>query len=214
MITGLRPETFENLQLNAGVFLKDFDLDTPSDKDTLEDAILAALESGEGVMGATRGGGSFRAVPTTRSIEADGKRFEFKGSLMIDTWDIRLTGTLLEITPENMKDSLMCADLTTEGNKTILRIRNSIKDKDYILKVCWVGDTSRGLVAIELTNALNTAGANFTFTDKGEGTLPFEFVAHQASLTDSEFAPVRVIFFDEADTTTNTTETEEQEEGA
>ena len=199
MVTGLRPETFENLQLNAGVFLKGFDLDTPADNDALETAILEALEAGTGVLGATRGGGSFRAVPTMRSIEADGKRAEFVGSQMIDTWDIRLTGTLLEITPENMKDALVCADMTTTGNKTTVKIRRDIKTEDYIPSLCWVGDTARGFVAIELTNALNTAGANFTFTDKGEGTLPFEFVAHQADLKGGEYLPVRVIFFDEGE---------------
>ena len=38
----------------------------------------------------------------------------------------------------------------------------------------------------------------YTFTDKGEGTLPFEFHAHQASLEDQEYAPCRIVFFDQA----------------
>ena len=51
---------------------------------------------------------------------------------------------------------------------------------------------------IELSNALNITGANFTFTDKGEGTLPVEFTAHQDSLDDMEYAPCQIVFFDKA----------------
>lgn len=198
MITGLRPETFEKLQLNSGVFLKDFDYASATDKASLESLILAALESGAGVLGATRGGGTFQCTPSTRTIEADGMRYPVKGSTVNDMWTIKLTTTLLEITPNNFKDALMCCDATTEGNKTTLSIRTAIEDKDYIPHLIWVGDTSKGLVLIDLYEALNLAGANFTFTDKGEGTLPVEFQAHQASLKDMDKAPVLIVFFDEA----------------
>ena len=81
MITGLRPETFENLQLNAGVFLRNFDYSKIEDVEQLEDAILAALEeSGDKILGATIGGGSFQCTPTIRNIEADGMRYPIIGS--------------------------------------------------------------------------------------------------------------------------------------
>ena len=44
MMTGLRPATFENLQLNAGVFLEGFDPSTYADAGALEDAVLDALD--------------------------------------------------------------------------------------------------------------------------------------------------------------------------
>ena len=43
MMTGLRTATFENLQLNAGVFLEGFDPSTYADAGALEDAVLDAL---------------------------------------------------------------------------------------------------------------------------------------------------------------------------
>ena len=196
MLTGLRPTTFENLQLNAGAFLKNFNHSTYADADALETAILTALEAGTGVIGATRGGGTFQCTPTIRPIEADGKRYEFKGSTVNDGWTVKLTGTMLEVTPDNFADALMCATKTVSGKKTTLRIRTDIELTDYIESLCWVGDTSKGLVLIELENALNLTGANFTFTDKGEGTLPFEFQAHQATLANMEYAPCSIIFFD------------------
>lgn len=200
MLTGLRPETFENLQLNAGVFLKNFNHSDIADVDALLTAVLAALEAGTDILGATIGGGTFQATPETRSIEVDGMRYQFKGSTIVDSWNIRLTGTMKEITPENFKDALISADITSNGAKKVVRVRTDIEDGDYIPTLCWVGDTSKGAVLIELSNALNTTGANFTFTDKGEGTLPFEFVAHQASLNDSQYAPFQIVFFSEPET--------------
>lgn len=200
MLTGLRPETFENLQLNAGVFLKNFNHSDIADVDALETSVLAALEAGTDILGATIGGGTFQATPETRSIEVDGMRYQFKGSTIVDSWNIRLTGTMKEITPENFKDALISADITNSGTKKVVRVRTDIEDGDYIPTLCWVGDTSKGAVLIELSNALNTTGANFTFTDKGEGTLPFEFVAHQASLKDSQYAPFQIVFFGEPET--------------
>jgi len=196
MITGLRPETFENLQTNAGVFLKNFDWSEFTTVEALEEAILGKLEAEEGILGATIGGGSFQCTPTIRNIEADGMRYPIVGSTVNDMWTVKLTGTMKECRPENFKDALICADLETSGNVTKIKVRTDIKAEDYIDSLCWVGDTSKGFVLIELKNALNLTGANFTFTDKGEGTLPFEFQAHAKNLADMEYAPVEIVFFD------------------
>lgn len=198
MITGLRPATFTKLQLNAGALLVDFSADSAKNAADLKTAVLAALKAGTGVIGATRGGGTFTCVPEMRQIEADGMRYSFKGSTVNDRWIVKMTGTMIEITPENFQRALGAAELTPNGSVTTLRVRTDIKDEDYIPKLSWVGDTSKGFVLIELDNALNTTGASFTFTDKGEGTLPFEFEAHQANLEDQEYAPCRIMFFDEA----------------
>ena len=197
MITGLRPETFENLQTNAGVFLKNFDWSTFTTTAALEEAILGKLEAEEGILGATIGGGSFQCTPTIRNIEADGMRYPIVGSTVNDMWTVKLTGTMKECRPENFKDALICADVETEGNVTKIKVRTDIKAEDYIDSLCWVGDTSKGFVLIELKNALNLTGANFTFTDKGEGTLPFEFQAHAKNLADMAYAPVEIVFFNE-----------------
>lgn len=199
MVTGLRPATFENLQLNAGVFLEGFDPTTYADASELEDAILAALEANTGVLGATIGGGSFVAEPSIRQIEADGMRYPVVGSTVNDMWTVRLTGTLKEITPENFERVLITCDKdTSKPNVTVLSLRTDIEKTDYIPRLCWVGDTSKGFVLIELDNVLNTTGATFTFTDRGEGQLPFEFQAHLSDLNNMDHAPFRIYFFDEA----------------
>ncbi len=195
MITGLRPETFEHLQLNAGVFLKNFDYSSIADAAALETAILAALEDGTDILGATIGDGSFQCTPTIRQIEANGMRYPVVGSTVNDMWTVKLTGTMKEITPQNFADALMCADVTANGAKTIVKVRTDIEEKDYIPSLCWVGDTSKGFVLINLNNALNLTGANFTFSDRGEGSLPFEFQAHAKTLADMQYAPCEIVFF-------------------
>ena len=200
MITGLRPETFTNLQLNAGVFLKNFDYSKFTDAGALETAILAALEAGTSILGATVGGGTFQCAPTIRQIEADGMRYPIVGSTVNDMWTVKLTGTMKEITPGNFKDALISADMTGENsNVKTIKVRTDILPKDYIERLCWVGDTSdQGFVLINLDNVINLSGANFTFTDKGEGSLPFEFQAHHKELKDMQYAPCEIVFFDKA----------------
>lgn len=200
MMTGLTPKTFENLQLNAGVFLANFEYSTAKDAATLKALVATAIEEGTGLLGATRGGGSFECTPSTRNIEADGMRYPFKGSTVNDMWTVKLKTTLLEPTPDNFVRALMSADVETTSDKgmTTVTVRTDIADTDYIPSICWIGDTSKGYVMIALDNVLNMAGASFTFTDKGEGTIPVEFQAHQANLNDQEHAPFKIIFFNEA----------------
>lgn len=200
MTTGLRASTFENLQLNAGMFLANFDYSTATDAATLGALLKTEREktSGSALIGATRGGGTFVCTPNTRSIEADGKREEWKGSSVNDGWTIKLTTTLLEINADNLKRSFGTADVTDTEKKHTIKIRTGIKDADYIESLVWVGDTSKGYVLIAIKNALNTAGATLTWTDKGEGTIPVEFTAHQDGLETDGYAPCEVIFFDPA----------------
>ena len=198
MMTGLTPKTFERLQLNAGVFLVDFAYSTAKNAAELKALVATAIESGEKCLGATRGGGSFECTPETRTVEADGMRYAYVGSTLNDVWKVVLKTTLLETTPSNFAKALMCADVDKNGSVTTVRVRTQIEDTDYIPSLCWVGDTSRGMVLIKLDNALNLTGATFTFSDKGEGTLPVEFQAHQADLEDQEYAPFEIVFFDEA----------------
>lgn len=207
-LTGLRPASFQNLQLNAGAFLAGFSWDEYDSVDGLGKALKTFLKTGDGVLGMTIGGGTFQCTPDIRSVEGDGKRMEFVGSTVNDGWTTQMTTTLKEITPDNFARALMSATVEHPDGKqnvTVVKVRTAIADSDYIPKLCWVGDTSKGFVLIELDNALNTDGANFTFTDKGEGTLPVKFVAHQDDLENQDYAPCRIVFFDDPTDGVNTT---------
>ena len=197
LTTPLRTETFENLQLNAGIFMKNFDYSSAANAGALKTLIMTAVAAGTNILGATRGGGSFVVTRDLRSPEADGKRYGYKGDKFVDSSDARLSTTLIEVTPENLKDALAAATITTDGLKKTIRMNTGIDPNDYLTNLCWIGDLSDGrLVLICLYNALNTADVNLTFTDKNEGTLPVEFHAHQSNVLDYDYAPFEIVYFD------------------
>lgn len=195
--TPLRTETFENLQLNAGIFLKNFDYSSITDATALKTAIASAVSDGAKLLGATRGGGSFVVTREIRQPEVDGRRYGFVGDSFVDSIDARLSTTLIEMTPQNIVDAFGSATATTSGKKTTIKLGTAIDTDSYLDSLCWIGDLADGrLVLISLDNALNTADFNLTFTDKGEGTLPVEFHAHQGSVTDYDEAPFEIVYFD------------------
>lgn len=193
----IRKETFQNLQLNAGIFIKNFDYETPDDADELKTAIRAAITAGTDILGATRGGGTFTATRDIRTPEVDGIRYGFIGSDFVDSVDAYLSTTLVEVTPTSVKACLGNASSEVDGKKTKIKMHTAIQDTDYISNLCWVGDLADGrLILIALKNALNTADFTLTFTDKGEGTLAAEFHARQSEVDDYDEAPFEIVFFE------------------
>lgn len=197
MTSPIRSDAFNNLQLNAGVFLVNYDYSSITDSTALKTAIASALSTPANILGVTRGGGSFTVTRETRTPEVDGMRYPFKGADFVDSVDAYLSGTLLEVVPNNFKLLLGTGDVATSGKKTTITMHTAVQSTDYITHLCWVGDLADGrAVLIELDNAFNTADFSLTFTDKGEGTMTFEFHARQASVSDYDNAPFRVVFFD------------------
>lgn len=194
----IRSAAFENLQLNAGIFLLNTDYSNIADATALKAAIATEITAGTNILGVTRGGGAFNVTREMRVPEVDGIRYVPKGARFVDSADAYLSTTLLEVTPANFKRLLGSGDATTSGKKTIVTMRTAINpDTDYIQHLQWVGDLADGRLAlIELDNALNTSDFSLTFTDKGEGTMAAEFHAHQDDVLDYDEAPFRVVFFE------------------
>lgn len=209
LTTALRAGTFDNLQLNAGVMIKNLKYEgatspdtDPADATALKTMIAGIINgtiTGKGeIVGATRGGGSFNTTREMRTPEIDGMRYGFVGSDFVDSIDAYISTTLVEITPANFQALLSAGtNPTTSGKKTTVKMKTAFSDSDYLTNVCWAGDLADGrVVLIVLKNAVNTADFTFTYTDKGEGTLAVEFHARQASVADYDYAPFEVIFFD------------------
>lgn len=199
--TALRPATFDKLQLNAGIVLKNLTYSSVTDATALKTAIANIVTGGTSpigtLVGATRGGGTFTVTRETRTPEVDGMRYPFKGSDFVDSIDAYLSTTLIEVTPDNIDDLLATGTVTTSGKKKTIKMGTAITTSDYLTNICWVGDLADGqMVLICLKNAINTADFSFTYTDKGEGTLAAEFHARQASVNDYDEAPFEIVFFD------------------
>lgn len=168
-LTGVTEKTATNLQLNAGVLLKNFDPET----DTVSD---------EDIIGATRGGGSFSAVPTVHQATADGVPTNYVGLDRIDEWVATLNVTLIETTPENVKRALGCTVKEEKGtNYTKYTCGNEINDTTDYQGYWWLGAMSNGKkIAIHIKKGMNKSGFTLTFTDKGEGTFPLAIIGNYA----------------------------------
>lgn len=196
LTTALRPATFNKLQLNAGMFVKNFDYEEIDDATELLTAIASELSSGTNLLGATRGGGTFNVSREMRNPEIDGLRYRFKGGNFVDSTDPYISTNLVETTPDNFAMALG-GTAVTSGKKTTVTMNTAIEDGDYLNNLCWVGDLADGaMVMIVLYNALNTADFSFTFTDKGEGVTAVEFHACQDEVLDYDVSPFEVIFFE------------------
>ena len=195
MLTGLTQRTVGSLQLGAGVFLLDLDLDKADSASSLRVLIADALKDDAHTLGMTTGGGWFRCIPALRSPAEEAGRPPTVYDALLDGWLVTLTGTMVGLTPAQMAALLPGTAIRRTGRVGELLPGATIGPADYLPRVCWVGDTTSGLVAIELTHALNVAGASFHFIDRGEGTMPFEFRAHQ-EVADGA-APCRVVFLEE-----------------
>ena len=205
LTTPIRADTFKKLQLNAGVFIKDFVFEGITDATALKAAIVNIITGGSNpageLIGATRGGGNFNVTKQRRTPDIDGMRYPFKGSQFVDSADAYIATTLVEVTPDNFVLALATGEKSASGKITTVKMHTAVEDDDYLTNMCWAGDLADGrLVLIVLENALNNADMQFTFTDKGEGTIGVEFHAYQDDVDDYDIAPFSIVFFDKAST--------------
>ena len=135
--SGFTEKTAENLLLDAGAFFVDYDVET----DTFETAVTAGK-----LLGATRGGGQFNATPEIRRIEVDGVSGNAKGLTVIDSWEVKMTANILEVSKEVIARSLTASEIdsTTNEDYDIIKAKNFIELADYIDNVTFVGTLSGG----------------------------------------------------------------------
>ena len=168
--SGFNEKTAENLMLDAGAFYANFIVGT----DTAESAKAKLL-------GATRDGGEFGAMPSVRSIEIDGVKGRGKGLQVIDFWDVNLKANVIEVTKETLSKALTAVnaiDSDTTESYDIITAKNYIETADYLENVTYVGKISgkEKPVIIQIYNALNVEGLKIQTKDKGEAVVALSFV--------------------------------------
>lgn len=175
ILSGFTPNTSKNLQLDAGILIKNLTDPASFDGTIPSDAVK---------IGATSGGGQFDAIAEFRNLyeDLDGARGNYMDGNAIDNWDIKLTATVKEMTIENLMLALGVgdADTTTDNNYNIVTARLNVKSSDYLKNVCWLGtmNGSDKPLIIELRNVLNTAGLSLKYSDKATGSIDLELKAH------------------------------------
>ena len=173
MLISHHPASAECLQLGEGMLLCGFDLDKAlSSRDPL-DCMAEAVADDTKRIGTTCGGGIFRAVPREFDPESGSHRLPFAGSIRLIDWRVTLSGTMLDVTPENLARLLPSGTEMTERVTTL----TPKQTRKPLSRLCWIGTTSRGLLLIELRNPLCISGASLTSVPDGAGRLPFTFLA-------------------------------------
>ena len=146
--TQIPGDTFEKLQLNAGILTDAFDTST---------GVIGSI------LGATTGGITFNSNPSYSDFgeDVDNCPNNTKELKHLDGYDPTMSGTFLTCTPAVAKVLVGPADVSDT-----IRIvpRNQVLSGDFA-DLWWIGDYSdkntganAGFLAIHLMNALNQAG--------------------------------------------------------
>jgi hypothetical protein len=164
--TKIPQSTFEELQLNAGILLKDFDITDGSFED-------------EDIITATTGGVTVSVTPTYEDLGADidncpKNTMELKRKTDAD--EVKMTTTALCVTEDILLIGLGAADKDAQSGA--IKPRRDLATTDF-KTLWWVGDLSNGgYVACKISNALSTDGFSIKTTDKGKGQIALGITGH------------------------------------
>lgn len=162
--TVIPQDTFEGMQLDAGVLLNKFTPDSPTEP------------ADEDIICATTGGINISCVPTYSDMGEDvdncpNNMMELKH---LDGWECKVSFTSIGTSPESIKLALGAADVA--GNK--ITPRRDLKQTDF-KDLWWVGDRADGgMVAAHIKNALSTGGFTLQTTKNGKGQVSVELTGH------------------------------------
>lgn len=164
--TVIPSDAFEGMQLDAGVLLKTFTPATP------------AAPADENIICATTGGINVSCVPTYSDLgeDVDNCPVNMKELKHLDSWECKMSFTSLGTSKENIRMALGAADITAETGA--INPRRDLKQTDFS-DLWWVGDRADGgCVAVQLKNALSTAGFSLQTTKSGKGQVSVELTGH------------------------------------
>lgn len=164
--TVIPQNTFDNLQTDAGILLKQFDPSNPAVADA-------------DIITATTGGINIVCQPTYSDYgeDVDNCPNNMKELKHLDGWNCTISTTALGTSPELIKLALGAADI--DGEDTSKIVPRADLDQDDFADIWWVGDKSDGgLVAVQLLNALSTGGFSLQTTKNGKGQISLEITGH------------------------------------
>lgn len=164
--TVIPQDTFEGMQLDAGVLLKTFTPATPT------------APTDENIICATTGGINTTCVPTYSDLgeDVDNCPVNMKELKHLDSWECKMSFTSLGTSKENIRMALGAADIAADTGA--ITPRRDLKQTDFS-DLWWVGDRADGgCVAVQLKNALSTGGFSLQTTKSGKGQVSVELTGH------------------------------------
>lgn len=172
--TRIPADTFEQIQIDAGVLLYKFDPD--SDEDISDEDIICP----------TTGGITASCVPTFSDMgeDVDNCPVNLLELKHLDSWECSLQFTSLGTSAKSIKLALGAADLEAANSKITPRADLKVND---VQDIWWVGDRADGgMVAICLKRALSTSGFSLKTTKAGKGQTSVTLTGHVSVSTQTE----------------------------
>ena len=168
--TQIPASIFQNIQMNAGIFVSTFN--------------PATMEIGT-ILGATSGGNKFSDTPSYKDLgeDIDNCPKNTKELKKLDSRDIKSSGTFVTVSPTVAKLLAAAADVDSLDSTHVVP-RNDLSQSDFD-DFWWVGDYSdvndgsnAGFLAIHMKNVLSTGGFHLQSSDKEKGKFAYEFTSH------------------------------------
>ena len=170
--TKIPADTFKQLQINAGIILKDF---TPAS------GTFKAADQ----LGATTGGVTFTATPTFSDYgdDVDNCPKNMKELKRQESIEAKASGTFVTMSTAVAKSLIAAADIDAQDSTKIVP-RLDLADSDF--DDLWIvgdysdknGEQKGGFIAIHMMNALSTGGFQMKTSDKAKGQFAFTFTGH------------------------------------
>lgn len=186
MFTVIPKDTFDAMQLDAGVLLTTFNPAAP------------AKPADETIICATTGGINAVCQPEYSDLgeDVDNVPLNMKELKHLDGWTCTLGFTSLDTSTEGIRLALGAADINAESGSVIPRRDLS---QDDFSDVWWVGDKANGgFVAVRLMNALSTEGFSLQTTKNGKGQTDCTLTGH-VSINDQDTMPMVFYSYDPED---------------
>ena len=181
--TQIPADTFQKLQLNAGILIDTFD---------------PATQQIGNLLGATGGGVTFVAKPEFKDYgeDIDNCPQNMKELKKLTKWLATMVGTFKSVDVNQVKNLVAVADIDSNDATKVIP-RSVLLETDFA-DLWWVGDYSEvntgndaGFIAIHMMSALNTAGFSLKSNNESKGEFAFNYEAHY-SMDDQTTVPFEI----------------------
>jgi hypothetical protein len=200
--TKVAQNAFSQLQVNAGILLKHFDIEAAGN------GYAGFVDSD--IICATTGGINPVCTPTYSDLaeDVDNAPANLKEYKHLDYWDCSISTTLLGTDASTIKLALGSADIsnpfTGAQSGSVIKPRKDINQGDFE-DIWWVGDRADGgLVAIRLLNSLSTGGFSLQTSKNGKGNISVTITGH-VSLQNQDVVPMEFYTIDPVEGTIEVT---------
>ena len=192
--TVIPQDTFEGLQMDAGVILKNFNPANP------------VAPASSDIVCATTGGITVSCKSTFSDLgsDVDNCPNDMKELKHLDGWAASMAFTALGTNQEAIRLALGAADINVSTGAIVPR--KDLKQTDFT-DLWWVGDKADGgLVAVQLKNALSTEGFSLKTAKNGKGQISVTLTGH-VSIQAQSVMPMVFYSLDADDTEYTVTQT-------